>query len=187
MPPQNSQYTQNIREQFTSTNLAVIGWPKKFFTFAVIIFASALLIYIGLALGYKTFLNKSIENLDSQIEDLSSQITEEQKDNLATLYSQVTNVRTLLKNHIFPSQVFTLLKSVTHPKVTYLSLGLDAKERGIVITGVTDSYENLTSQLALLENSPEVERYNLESSKWDKGVVQFKINLTVAKSVFFIE
>lgn len=186
MPPQVPQYTQGLREQFVSANL-VVGWPKKFFTFAVTIFASVLLIYVGLAFGYKTFLNKSIEDLDGQLENLSSQITAEQKDNLAMLYSQVTNTRTLLRNHVFPSQVFILLESITHPEVTYLSLDLDTKERGIVIMGVTASYENLTSQLALLENSPKIERYNLESSEWDKGVVQFKVNLTVAKSVFLME
>jgi len=183
MLSQPPQYTRNLREQFTNTTL-VVGWPRKFFTLALILFISVLLVYIGLALGYRVFLGKSIEKLDDQLENLSSEITEEQKDDLAVLYSQVTNVRTLLGDHVFTSQAFTLLELITHPKATYLTLDLDMRQRGVAIAGITPSYEDLTAQLALFDSSPGIERYNLEGSEWKDGVVQFKIYLIMDKSVF---
>ncbi|MDD5711036.1 MAG: hypothetical protein PHV43_02985 [Candidatus Colwellbacteria bacterium] len=183
MPSQLPQYTQGLRDQFTSSNLAV-GWPKRFFTFTVILFAAVFLVYIGLAFGYRMFLNRSIDKLDSELESLSSEITDEQREELATLYSQVTNVRTLLENHVATSKAFTLLESITYPKVAFLTLDLDMKDRRVVVSGVSPSYDGLTAQLALLENEPNIEEYNLEDSSWDDGVVQFKINMTIDRNVF---
>jgi len=183
MIPQPPPYAQSLRDQFSSTTLAV-GWPKRLFTLATILFISVFLVYVGLAFGYRVFLNNSIEKLDDQLETLSTQITEEQKEDLATLYSQVTNVRTLLKDHVATSQAFTLLESLTHPKVTYLNLDLDMKDRRLILSGITPSYDDLTAQLAIFENSSDVERYNLESSEWDNGVIQFKVNLVMDKGVF---
>jgi hypothetical protein len=164
----------------------VVGWPKRFFTFSLVIFVAVLLIYVGLAFGYKLFLKKSLEDLGGKLDELSRQITQEEKDSLAILYSQLTNMRSLLGSHVFSSKVFTLLESITHPKVVYLGLDLNTKEREIIITGAAATYEDLTAQLALLESSSQIDKYNLESSEWDEGVVQFKINLTVAKDVLSV-
>jgi hypothetical protein len=185
MPFPTPQYPQNLREQFMNNN-PTVGWPRKLFTFAVVIFASMLLIYTGLAFGYRTFLTKSIEGIDDEIKSLSARVTEEQRENLTTLYSQTVNMRKLLDDHVFSSKVFTLLESITYPKVAYISSNLNVDSREMSITGVTVSYEDLATQLALIENSPQIEKYNLDSSEWDSGVVQFRLNLKLVENMFHL-
>ena len=183
MPLQTPQYTQNVQEQFSS-GVPSIGWPKKFFTFALVLFVASLFFYAGLAFGYKTFLNKSINEAKVGLEDLSSRVSGEEKDNLATLHSQLTNIRGLLKDHVFSSQGLIFLESITHPNVSYTGLDLTTDNGEISIEGLTASYEDLVAQLTILENSEFVESYNLENSQWESGNIQFRINLVVSKEVF---
>lgn len=174
MPPQAPQYTRSVQEQFPSAGLNV-GWPNKFFAFALLVFVAVLLIYFGLSFGYKAFLENSIDNLNDDIDELASRITDEERENLEMLYSQITNMRSLLGDHVASSNVFLLLESITAPNITYTTLGLSTDDEGLVLEGIAGSYADLTVQLALFEQSPYVERYNLQSSEWNSGVIQFEV------------
>ncbi|MBU2101688.1 hypothetical protein KKH05_03150 [Patescibacteria group bacterium] len=183
MPIQAPQYTQNVQEQFSS-GVPSIGWPKKFFTFALVLFLASFFFYAGLAFGYKTFLNKAIGESTAELDGLSDRVSSEEKDNLAMLHSQLTNIRSLLGSHVFSSQGLVLLESITHPNVSYIGLDLTTDKGEISIEGIALSYEDLVAQLTILENSEFVESYNLENSQWESGGIQFRINMVVTEKVF---
>ncbi|OGY57220.1 MAG: hypothetical protein A2Y84_00170 [Candidatus Colwellbacteria bacterium RBG_13_48_8] len=182
MPLASPQYTQNIRDQFVESGLAV-GWPRKFFTFSLFVFILVTLVYAGLAFGYRAFLNGRIEATQDKLEELSNQVTDEQRENLITLYSQVANMRDLLGNHKFASNVFALLETVTGQKVVYISFDLDVPDRRVSLEGVAGSYEDLVAQLVLYENAPEIEQYTLKSSNRDGQKVRFAVDLKLSSEL----
>ena len=182
MAPQGLQYAQNVREQFSSTTKG-FGWPKKFFTFSFVLFASVLGVYLGLAFGYKTFLNSSNEKAKGELGSLSSKISPEQKEDLATLYSQVTNIRGLLENHTLTSQAFTFFESITSQKVKYTSFSLSTSDREVSIEGVAATYSDLVSQLVLFEDSQYIEKFSMDEAEYESGSIRFKMDVVLAKSI----
>ena len=182
MALQGLQYAQNVREQFSASGRGV-GWPKKFFTFSLTVFAFVLFVYLGLAFGYETFLRSSIEKVKGELGSLSAQVTEAQRADLITLYSQVTNIKDLLENHTLTSQVFILFETLTSQKVKYTTFDLSIPDREVSIEGLAATYEDLVSQLVLFEESPQIERFSLEESEVQKGVIRFKAKVVLVEDI----
>jgi hypothetical protein len=182
MAPQGPR-NQNPAEGFSDPN-ANVGWPKKFLSFSITMFVLVFLTYFGLSFGYQTFLNSKIETVRAELDVLESQVTPEQKESLATLYSQVTNIRDLIKNHSLASKFFDSLEVITSENVSYLEFDMDIPNKEVAITGVAASYEDLVSQLALYEESPEIETITLEKASLDGSIVDFSLKMIVSEESF---
>lgn len=182
MALQGLQYAQNVREQFSNSTKGV-GWPNKFFTFSLVIFVFLLVIYLGLSFGYEVFLKSSIKRIEGELGSLSEQITDQQREDLITLYSQVTNIGGLIDGHNLTSQVFTLLEVITAERVKYVGFDLSIPDRELSIEGVAATYEDLVSQLVLFEESPQIERYSLEQSAVEGGIIKFRVKIILAEKI----
>ena len=182
MAPQGPRQ-QNPAEGFTSPN-ANVGWPSRFFSFSITIFALVFVTYLGLTFGYQTFLNQKIKEVRDELDGLEAQVTPEQKENLATLYSQVANIRTLFEEHSLASRFFDMLEAITDTEVSYLDFDMDIENREVSLSGVAASYEDLVSQLALYEQTPEIETVTLEQAGLEDGIVSFSLKMTVSKESF---
>ena len=119
----------------------------------------------------------------SQLDALSRQVTAEQRDDLATLYSQVANIRTLLGDHTLASNVFDMLQAVTSEHVVYTNFELSVPDRKVNLTGAAASYDDLVSQLALFETTDVIESYSLENSEINGSVVRFLVTVTLKEEV----
>lgn len=186
MAPQGPQYAQNIREQ-VSGGASAISWPKKFFTFGLIVFIAVLLVYAGLAFGYGTFLKSAISGVEDELDRLSNTITAGQKENLSTLYSQVTNIRRLADEHVISSAALDAVEDVTSERVVYTNFEMTISDRVVALEGVAGSYEDLVSQLALYERSESVERFSLETSELEGNIVRFSVKLTLSEDVLLAQ
>lgn len=182
MAPQGPRY-QNPAEGFSHPN-AQVGWPSRFFTFSFTIFGLVFLTYAGLNFGYKTFLKSQINDVRSELEALESQVTSEQKENLATLYSQVANIRELVEDHSLTSKFMDSLESMTSQNVSYIDFDIDTENREVSITGVAASYDDLVSQLVLYEQSPDIESLTLEKAALDGSIVSFSLEMVVSEESF---
>ena len=182
MISQAPQFPQDIREGFTDTRMPV-GWPKRFVFFGSLVFALIFIIYLGLSFGYQAYLDKQIAGVRSQLDSLSRQVTAEQRDDLATLYSQVANIRTLLGGHTLASGVFDMLQAVTSERVVYTNFELSVPDRKVNLTGIAASYDDLVSQLALFETTDVIESYSLENSEITDSVVRFLATITLKENV----
>jgi len=155
--------------------------------FSIVLFLAMLIIYGGLSLGYKGYLNRSIKSFEDELDELVYRFTPEQQENLITLYSQVDNLRGLLADHVYGAQLFPILERNTHPRVAYKTLYLSVPDSEVIIEGVTNSYDDLVTQLAIYEAAPEVERLVLGDSSSFGGVVNFKVTLTLADGVLELQ
>lgn len=175
---------QNPKLQLFSQDLrAGLSW--RLFIFFLVAFSIAVLSYLGLQYGYKTFLNNSIEEYDAVLEEARTRIGVSEQENLIGFYSQIVNLKSLFRSHILGSKLFAFLEANTSTRVAYSSASLGVPERQLVLDGVTDSYETLVGQLMAFENAKGVESILLGNNSSDAGVVKFNLRL-VFKPDFFL-
>lgn len=179
------QYTHTLlEEELKKGEKLSVGWPWRLLIFSFLVFAIAIIVYFGMLLGYKPFLNSQIENLNQEIAYLSQQIDEEQQRNLVEFYSQLINVKTLSENHVITSKFLEFLETNTHQDIYYFSLNLSFSENSARIEGVVPNYDILSQQLESFRTSPEVERISLEDSQRAENGVRFTVRLFLKSEIF---
>ena len=173
---------QNLKEQFEPERLPV-GWPWRLFTITLVIFLGILLSYLGLTFGYEPFLLSQIEEKESAISQLAVSVSREDQDKLVSFYSQLINLKTLLDNHGLPSKLFSFIEQITHRRVVYTNATAKVTERQLELSGIAESYAVLAEQLESFNQSKDIERYALNQSQLNNGLVQFKATLTFKNSI----
>jgi hypothetical protein len=173
----------NIQARILPDRNISSGMPRRFIFFSFLLLLIAVLIYLGLTLGYKPALNNSIGKLKSELESLSNKINPAQQENLIAISSQVSNIKDLLADHVFASKLFLLLEKNTHKNVAYRSLETDILGRELTIDGVAGSYNDLVAQLTIYEKADGIEKVLLQSSKLEGKVVSFRVILTIKPEV----
>ena len=184
MLPQQSIPIHSARGQLPGKEILPSGIPRKFLVFSFFLFLSALLIYFGLSVGYKTFLDSEISGLERDIDELRFQIDIEQQENLIRFFSQVNNMQEILDDHVVISNMFPILEANTHSRVEYTGMKVVVIERKIIIEGIAESFDALVSQLTIYEAVAQIERAVLESADRSGSVVNFKVSLTVVPELF---
>ena len=178
-------YVRDANDQFSRERLPV-GWPWRLFVFTLVLLALTFLIYLGLNIGYKTYLNKSIDGLNSTLNSLSSQVAPTEREGFITFYSQLSNLQKLLASHIISSKVFPVLEGLTDQRVSYADLNISVADRTVTVDGVAKDYAALSSQLAIYEQSPEVEKVTLENSALTNKFVRFTARIILKNETFHL-
>lgn len=159
--------------------------PYRLFSVALVIFTSLIALYGGLRLGYRPFLEREIEGNVNQIRDIEGRLLESERKNFQGLYSQLFNVKRILKNHRAASRIFPALEGLTRKDVSYTSLALSTDERTAVVEGVAASHASLASQLLAFEQAREtVEKVGIDSARATDRGVSFQIKLTIRDEIF---
>lgn len=156
---------------------ATTVWPWRLFLAALIILAIAILYYAGLAFGYKTYLNNRIESKDAEIAELAAAIPKDDQARLIRFYTQLQSLKNLLDQHVINSKILPFLEKNTNKSVFYNKLDLDVAQRSLDLDGVAASYQILAQQLEAFKQAPEVERYLINNSQYNQGVVRFAISV----------
>lgn len=176
------QFKQNPLEQFAPEKLPV-GWPWRLFTISLVIFGVALFTYLGLIVGYEPYLQSKIQEKDAEINQLAQIVSKDDQEKFIQFYSQLTNLKNLLDNHIAASKLFPWLEQATNQKVYYSGAHLKVPERELELEGFAESYAILGEQLESFEQAEEVERYILDQSQFSEGKIQFKVKLKLKGDV----
>ncbi len=180
-----AQYYNNaIAEKLTQEKLSV-GWPWRLFSFSFLIILAAGVIYFGLAFGYKNFLNNRIGEVDSEIQQLSESVPQEQQDKLVEFYGQLANLQGLLNKHVISSNIFPILERNTNQGVFYNSAEFKMTDRRLSLEGIANSYQVLSQQLEAFNRAPDVERVIVNESYLSGGRVAFRLFLVFSDKIFF--
>ncbi|MDE2000953.1 MAG: hypothetical protein KGI60_00095 [Patescibacteria group bacterium] len=177
------QFVQNPMNQFESERLPV-GWPWRFFMVSFVIFLVSILGYVGLAFGYEPFLNTKVASLDQNITQGAAEVSSTQQQQFIQVYSQIVNLKSLVGDHVFSSNVLFLLQSVTYPQIYYTHADLKTAERTLTLDGVAPTFDILSQQLAVFSQTSAVTGYTLDQSQLNNNQVQFRVTLKLAPSVF---
>ena len=172
--------TQHLLERERTTTV----WPWRLFVASLIALIVAVLYYVGLAFGYRTYLNSGIEKKDAEIAELAASIPKEDQVRLMRFYNQIQSLKNLLDKHVINSKILSLLEKNTSKKVFYNKLDLDVAQRSLNLDGIAESYQILSQQLEAFKQAPEVERFLINNSQFNQGVVRFNLTVVLKSELF---
>ncbi|HUY69752.1 MAG TPA: hypothetical protein VMU70_01925 [Candidatus Tyrphobacter sp.] len=162
-----------------------IGWPWRFLTATVVIFAAALISYLGLKFGYEPYLSGNLKTTNDQVTALGSELSsQENQKNFLNFYSKLNNVQRLLGTHVSSVSGLSFMESLTNPQVILTSLKITVPQDEIDVSGNASSYAVLASQLQAYEDNSEISQVVLGGSQTNGNLVQFNLKLLVKTEVF---
>lgn len=152
------------------------GWLGKLLTISIIIFVIAVGLYVA-AIFYQNFLNKSIDEINSKTKALSKEISETDRAEVLSFYSQLINLKTLLAQHLYSSNILEKLELITHPKVAYSSFNYDNKNNTLKLDGYTDNLEFLAQQVLAFQRISEFTKVTLSNIKFAGNKIIFSVEI----------
>ncbi len=176
---------QQVVEQLNQGTRRTPGWSSGILLFSGSILFVVLLIYGGLRFGYEPYLNAQLSSLESQTQKVGQSVSASDEANLITFYSQITNIQSLMKNHVFFSQFLTWLERVTETNVYYTSMFF-ASNNQVTLSGVAKTSADVSQQIAAFEAAPEVSSVALSDVAFSSSLNgwTFSVVVTMRPSVF---
>jgi hypothetical protein len=182
---------QTVLERLVREPVNTPGWSSRLLLSALGLFVVALVVFAGLNYGYVPALKSQKDSLDAKSEQFSQDILPADQANIVAFYSQLTNIKTALDNHVHVSSFFAWLEQHTLGTIYYTKLSLTVANRHVLMNGAARSVADITDQIAFLQAQPEVERLvvNSISAVAASGVQavnlwQFDVTLVMRKPLF---
>ena len=169
-------------DQFEPEKLPV-GWPWRLLSVALILFLASIFIYLGLIFGYGPYLESQIAKADVEIKTLTDTVSKDDQERFIQFYSQLSNLESLLNNHILSSKIFPQLEKISNKKVYFNIANIKVENKLMELDGVADSYAVLGEQLEAFNQTKEISRYILNQSQAEEGAVRFKVTLYLNDSL----
>ncbi len=179
--PVNSNSQSN--QELAAEDVAV-GWPWRLLFFSFFIFLLSIFIYFGLNYGYKSYLQGQIDFYNGELAKLSSQVSVEDQERFVNFYSQLFNLQKILADHPFSSNLFRFLEKDTIPPVYFSEVAFKKADGSFTLRGISNNFENLSSQLAIFAKAPEVAKPLLNNVSLQKDGVSFSLSLTMQPDFF---
>jgi hypothetical protein len=152
------------------------GWMTNLITVAVIIFVVVFALYF-VGVFYENYITKNIADINSKIKDLAKEIPIEDRNEVLTFYSQLINLRALLANHLYPSNLFSRLELITHPQVTFTTFSYENKTSIIKLEGYARDLNVLAQQLLALQKTTDFVKITVSDIKNTADNVQFGVEI----------
>lgn len=173
-----------LEEELRRGNGGGAGWPWRLFIVTTFVLAFAVVVYLGLEMGYRPYVASQVRQLDGEIASLNNSLSETDKANLLLFYSRLNNVNILLKNQSAPARVFAILEQTTVKGVYYRAVTVDTAQRIVALEGSAPNYRALTEQLAVLKSNAAVAGIDLKGSQYNQDTkgVNFSVALTLAST-----
>lgn len=169
-----------VIEQLAREPAQTPGWSGRLMMFAATLFILNLVGYFGLTLGYSKYLNGQIRDVDREIKSQSQQIPEEERGAIVAFFSQLSNLRLILDNHVAASSFFNLLETTTHRNVYYTRLAFNSEKDEVILTGMATSVADVTEQVKIFQGRTEIEKISLGNINNTGSGWQFDVTLGLA-------
>src|ERR1700722_1105334 len=176
---------QQVINQLGQEPAQTPGWSSGILFFSGAVLVIILAIYFFLALIYTPYLNNKTNNLESQVAAESQSISSSDAANLVTLYSQVSNLQSTLRNHVIFSQFFSWLEQNTEANVYYNQFSFSSGVGDeVTLTALASSQTDVNQQIAIFESSPEVSSVSISNvGLVTGGNWQFSVSLVMNPSL----
>ncbi len=160
------------------TPAATQGVFRQFLLLAGALFVLMLVLYFGLAFGYKAYLSKSIADTKTKIDTFSAQIPKDDQARVANFYSQLQNLQQLLGSHTTVSPALALFERATVANVYLTKLSVNAAANEIDVNGAARNLSDIAEEAALIEAQTDVvDHVNFSNGGASQGIWQFTMNV----------
>jgi hypothetical protein len=176
---------QQVVEQLNQGSERTPGWSSGIILFSGSILFIILFIYAGLRFGYEAYLNAQISSLNGQAQKMGQSVSASDEASLVTFYSQISNLESLVKGHVFFSQFLTWLERNTEVNVNYTSMSFAAGNQ-VTLAGMAKTSADVSEQMAVFEADPSVSLVSLSNLTFSPTANEWTFNLvlTMQQSVF---
>ncbi len=175
---------QKVIEQLGREPPKTPGWSGQLLMFSSTMFFASLLLYLGLAFGYQPYLTGQVRKVQDQIQAFSQEVSVDQQTKLINFYSQLSNLRTLLANHLITSPVFAWLEKNTQVNIYFSKFVLSQEKNQLTLGGVAKNMDDINQQFAIFQADPDIDRMNIGSASLNNGAWQFEVVLFFRKGYF---
>ncbi|MFA5360768.1 MAG: hypothetical protein WC320_02260 [Candidatus Paceibacterota bacterium] len=141
-------------QEFLKTKKLPPTWPKGLLTFVVIIFLVVLGGYFALNYWNQNQISK-LDLLKSEFQSIRDSFALEDEQAVILFEKKINNLKELLTNHVYFSNVLALLESLTHPNVYYTGLDFALDKNLIELSGVAKNQVILSEAVSGLVNDSE--------------------------------
>jgi hypothetical protein len=154
------------------------AWPKGLLTFVLII----CLLTIGTALGlnyWNRIQENKLQQLETEFQTLRETFPPEQEQEIAIFEEKLINLEKLLGNHVYFSNVLTILEQITHPQVYYTNLDYSLDKNSLVLEGVAKNQQILSEAVnGFVNDSKDIKMVILRDMKVNTdNTMQFHLEL----------
>ena len=175
---------EKIVDQLGHDPLRTPGWAGQILMFSGTIFFISLVIYLGLDFGYKAYLNSSLKTLQDQLQTFSQQVPVEDQKKIISFYSQISNLKTVLANHVFSSQLFGWLEKNTQVNVSYDKFNLNTTNNQLSLSGTAKTMDDVNQQMVIFQSQENVSKIALGNIGFTGGVWRFETTLSFQPGYF---
>lgn len=171
---------ESVTEHLWKEPVKTPGWFSQLLIFSLSVFLISLVAYFGLVFGYRPYLNSRLQKLNDQIESLSRQVPVEEQNKVIDFYSQLANIKSLLRNHILVSPVFDWLEKNTEPNVYYQVFNWSPTSKKLSLEGIAKTADDFNKQIAAFESNQSVANLNVGNFSVDanSGLWRFSLSFT---------
>jgi hypothetical protein len=169
---------QQVVEQLNQGSERTPGWSSGIILFAGSILFIVVFIYAGLKFGYEKYLNNQNDALTAQAQTVGKQVSPADETNLVRFYSQVINLESLVKNHVYFSQFLTWIEQNTEANVYYGNISFAAGNQ-ITLSAFAKTSADVSQQFSIFESSPEVSMASLSNVNFSPTANEWAFNVVL--------
>lgn len=156
-----------------------VGWFSTMMVWGIFLLVISIAFYGGVQFVYLPSVEKEIQTLTQDLRNLSTQISKEQREQVLGAYSQVLNIKSLLKNHVYPSRLLTFLEKNTHQGIFIENINVSLEKGTVDLIGKGPSKEAIIEQVFAFESAAEVQSVKLTDAQFQNDPASFHILITL--------
>jgi len=129
------------------------------------------------------------DKLNNNLMSLAGADVKAKEETLKTAGIDIADFKVLFENNPKVSGFFNSFPMWTHPKVSYSTFTLDVSTRKVAMSGLTNGFQNIMQQIALLEKEKnsvggDIDSYEISNVNLaETGSVSFNLDIVVKPEV----
>ncbi len=169
---------QQVIDRLSREPAKTPGWSFGLLLFSGGIFFIAVITWLGLAYGYTPYLQNQLSTLSAQVDTVAKTISPDDQATLVSYYSEISNVRTVLQNHVIFSRFLSWLEAHTETNVYFSRLSF-ASGSQINLTGIAKTENDANQQMAIFEAAPEVKSAAISTVALQENTNSWQFGVTL--------
>lgn len=164
-----------------------LSLKDAFFYLPIIFLVLVVLIFLGFFV-YNFILQRSINSVNEEIIAVESErnlVADENFINeVFNLNSRIQNLKGVLDNHVYPSNLFAFFEKITMPKTKFVNLAAGFTDGKISTRGETDGYIGMVKQIIIFSRDPNIKEAKVTGiALAPNGKIQFGLELSFNKKI----
>jgi hypothetical protein len=157
---------------------------KKLVIIPIVLIIITAIICAGLFFYEETLSNK-ISDLDNEIDQINQKISNELDTEVISFQKHLNNLKKMLDDHIYYSNLFSLIEKTTVPTVSFESFNGDVSSKKIQLKGKAISFSSLAKQIVAFREAEEIDKVNFSSASiGTDGGIGFDLSLFLKQEMF---